>query len=87
MSYEIVFTKQAAKDLEKIAASPLKSKAARLLGVLEENPFQPPFERLHGELAGAYSRRINLQHRLVYTVDEARSRVVVLRMWSHYGEN
>ncbi len=87
MKYEILFTRQAAKDLEKIAASPLKSKAARLLEVLEENPLQPPYERLLGDLAGAYSRRINLQHRLVYSIDEENKRVIVLRMWTHYGDN
>lgn len=87
MNYEILFTKQAAKDFEKIAASPLKKKAAHLLEVLEENPFQPPYERLLGDLSGAYSRRINLQHRLVYSVDEEHKRVVILRMWTHYGDN
>lgn len=87
MSYEILFTKQAAKDLEKVAASPLKSKAMRLLEVLEENPLQPPYERLVGDLTGAYSRRINLQHRLVYSIDEPAKRVIILRMWTHYGDN
>lgn len=87
MSYKIVFTRQAAKDFEKIAASPFKEKAARLLQVLEENPMQPPYERLLGDLSGAFSRRINLQHRLVYFVDEEEKRVIILRMWTHYGDN
>lgn len=87
MSYKIVFTKQAAKDFQNILSSPLKSKVARLLSVLETDPQQPPYEKLVGDLAGAYSRRINLQHRLVYRIDEEIKTVVVLRMWTHYGDN
>ena len=87
MSYKIVFTRQAAKDFQNILASPLKSKTARLLSVLESDPFQPPYEKLVGDLNGAYSRRINLQHRLVYRIDEDIKTVVILRMWSHYGDN
>ena len=87
MKFEIVFTKQAAKDFEKIAASPFKKKVARLLEVLEENPFQPPYERLLGDLSGAFSRRINLQHRLVYSINEEKKCVIILRMWTHYGDN
>lgn len=87
MKYEIVFTKQAAKDFEKIIASPFKKKVSRLLEVLEETPFQPPYERLVGDLSGAYSRRINLQHRIVYSINEERKCVVILRIWTHYGDN
>ncbi len=86
MSYRILFTKQAAKDLETIAKSSLKSKAARLLQVLENDPFELPYEKLVGDLSGAFSRRINVQHRLVYRVDEDAKTVVVLRMWTHYGD-
>ena len=78
---------QAAKDFEKVVASLLKGKVARLLEVLETNPFQPPYECLLCDLTGAYSRRINLQHRIVYSVDEEQKRVVVLRMWTYYGDN
>lgn len=87
MSYEILFTKQAAKDFENIISSPFKSKAAHLLQILEENPFQPPYKKLVGDLEGAYSRRINLQHRLVYRIDEEHNRVVIIRMWTHYSDN
>lgn len=86
MSYELVFTKSAQKDAKKLASSGLKSKAEILLDVLRINPYQnpPPYEKLIGDLAGAYSRRINIQHRLVYQVyDEARI-VKVLRLWTHY---
>ena len=86
MSWQVVFTKQAQKDAKKLAAAGLKEKAQMLLEVLEENPFQnpPPYEKLVGDLAGAYSRRINIQHRLVYEVLEEDETVKVLRMWGHY---
>ena len=86
MSWRIVYTKQAQKDAEKLAAAGLKSKAQELLAVLTENPYQnpPPFEKLIGDLAGAYSRRINIQHRLVYQVLDTEKTVKVLRLWSHY---
>lgn len=86
MSWELVFTKHAQKDAQKLAASGLKAKAQELLAVMAENPFQnpPPYEKLVGDLAGAYSRRINIQHRLVYQVLEKERLVKVLRMWSHY---
>ena len=87
MSYEILFTKQVAKDFDNIVASPFKSKVLRLLEILEENPLQPPYEKLVGDLTGAYSRRINLQHRLVYRIDEEFKRIVIIRMWTHYGDN
>ena len=86
MSWSLVYTRQAQKDAEKLAAAGLKPKAEALLAILAENPYQTPptFEKLVGDLSGAYSRRISLQHRLVYQVlDEART-VKVLRMWTHY---
>jgi len=86
VSWELVFTKHAQKDAQKLAASGLKAKAQELLAVMTENPFHnpPPYEKLVGDLAGAYSRRINIQHRLVYQVLEKERLVKVLRMWSHY---
>ncbi len=86
MSWEIVFTKQAQKDAKKLANSGLKKKAQQLLEVIKENPFQSPpqYEKLVGDLAGAYSRRINIQHRLVYQVYEKERIIKVLRLWSHY---
>lgn len=86
MSWRLVYTKQAQKDAKKLTASGLKPKAQELLAVLAEDPFKkpPPFEELVGDLAGAYSRRINIQHRLVYQVIEEQRIVKVLRMWSHY---
>lgn len=86
MSWTLAFTRHAQKDAEKLAASGLKDKAQTLLNVLKENPFQnpPPFEKLVGDLAGAYSRRINIQHRLVYQVLPEQNVVKVLRMWTHY---
>ena len=86
MSWKIVYTKQAQKDAKKLAASGMKPKAKRLLEIIAENPYQtpPPYEKLVGDLAGAYSRRINIQHRLVYQVLEDIRTVKVLRMWTHY---
>ncbi len=86
MSWQIVYTKQAQKDAKKLAVSGMKSKAQKLLAIIAENPFQnpPPYEKLVGDLAGAYSRRINIQHRLVYQVLEDARTVKVLRMWTHY---
>lgn len=86
VSWTLVYTKQAQKDARKLTASGLKHKAQELLAVLESNPFQnpPPYEKLVGDLAGAYSRRINIQHRLVYQVLEEERVVKVLRLWSHY---
>lgn len=86
MSWRLVYTRQAQKDARKLAAAGLKAKAQALLALLTEDPFRtpPPFEKLVGDLSGAYSRRINIQHRLVYQVlDEARC-VKVLRLWTHY---
>jgi toxin YoeB len=86
VSWELVFAKQALKDAKKLAANGLKPKAQELLAVLESDPFQnpPPYEKLVGDLAGAYSRRINIQHRLVYEVFNKEKTVRVLRMWTHY---
>lgn len=86
MSWQIVFAKHAVKDAKKLAASGLKQRAQELFAVLANDPFQnpPPFEKLVGDLAGAYSRRINIQHRMVYEVFVKEKTVRVLRMWSHY---
>lgn len=86
MTWRVVFTKQAQKDAKKLAASGLRSKAEALLAILAENPYQtpPPYEKLVGDLTGAYSRRINIQHRLVYQILEDIEAVKVLRMWTHY---
>jgi len=86
VSYEIVFTRQARKDAKKLSSSGLRPQAERLLDILREDPLQtpPPYEKLLGDLTGAYSRRINIQHRLVYQVLEDTKTVKVLRMWTHY---
>ncbi len=86
MKWSLVYTKQAQKDAKKLATSGLKNKAKALLKVLEQNPFQnpPPYEKLVGDLAGAYSRRINIQHRIVYQVYEEEKKVKVIRLWTHY---
>lgn len=86
VSWELVYAKQAVKDAKKVAASGLKPKAQELLAILAADPFQnpPPYEKLVGDLAGAYSRRINIQHRLVYEVFAQENTVRVLRMWTHY---
>lgn len=88
MSYRVVFTKQAQKDAKKIGRSDLKDKASALIEILKEDPFTTPprYEALVGDLSGAYSRRINIQHRLVYQVIEEEKTAKVLRMWTHYGE-
>jgi toxin YoeB len=86
VSWEVVFAKQALKDAKKLAAGGLKPKAQELLAILTTNPLQnpPPYEKLVGDLAGAYSRRINIQHRIVYEVFTEEGVVRVLRMWTHY---
>ncbi len=86
MSWQVVFAKAALKDAKKLTAAGLKSKAQALLDVLATDPFQnpPPYEKLVGDLEGAYSRRINIQHRLVYEVFKKEKTVRVLRMWAHY---
>jgi len=86
VSWRLVYTKQAQKDAKKLISSGLKPKAEELLAMLADDPFQrpPPYEKLVGDLSGAYSRRINIQHRLVYQVVEEDHVVKVLRLWSHY---
>ena len=86
MSWDLYFTKQAQKDAKKIASSNLRPHVEKLLAVLRSDPFTnpPPFEKLVGDLAGAYSRRINIQHRLVYQVYPPEKAVKILRMWTHY---
>ncbi|MBO6536801.1 MAG: Txe/YoeB family addiction module toxin [Balneolaceae bacterium] len=85
-NFKLVYTKQAKKDAKKVASSGLKPKVIDLLEILKEDPFTeyPPFEKLVGNLEGAYSRRINIQHRLVYQVYEEEKIVKVIRMWTHY---
>ena len=85
-AWRVVFTSQAAKDSKKVSRSGLKAKAEALLEILRRDPFQspPPFEKLVGDLAGAFSRRINIQHRLVYQVLRRERTVKVIRMWTHY---
>jgi len=86
VNWRIVYTRQAQKDAKRIAAAGLRSKAEQLLEILSKNPFQipPPYEKLMGDLSGAYSRRINIQHRLVYQVLKESKTVKVIRMWTHY---
>lgn len=86
MSWTVVYTRQAQKDAKRIASASLKRQTQRLLDILAGNPFQnpPPYEKLRGDLAGAYSRRINIQHRLVYQIYEKERTVKFIRMWSHY---
>ena len=86
MSYELVYTNQAKKDAKKLKGSSLAQKAKELLKVIAENPYEdpPPFEALVGDLKGAYSRRLNIQHRLVYQVYDEQRVVKVLRLWTHY---
>ena len=84
--WNLVYTRQAQKDAKRLAASGLRARAQKVLDLLAKDPFSkpPPFEKLVGDLAGAYSRRINIQHRLVYQVIPERRTVKVLRMWTHY---
>jgi len=86
VAWQVVFTRQAQKDAKMIARSGLKQQTERLLEILKENPFKtpPPYEKLVGDLFGAYSRRINIQHRLIYQVLEDVNTVKVIRMWTHY---
>ena len=85
--WQLYFTAQARKDAKKLARAGLKERAQKLLDIIQVNPYQnpPPYEKLVGDLAGAYSRRINIQHRLVYQVLEEKRAVKVLRLWTHYG--
>jgi Txe/YoeB family toxin of toxin-antitoxin system len=86
VNWRIVYTRQAQKDAKRIATAGLRSKAEQLLEILSKNPFQtpPPYEKLMGDLSGAYSRRINIQHRLVYQVLKESKTVKIIRMWTHY---
>jgi toxin YoeB len=86
VSWIVVFSKQARKDAKKLAASGLKSKAEAIIEILRENPYQKPpsYEKLVGDLEGAYSRRINIQHRMVYQILDDEKTVKVIRMWTHY---
>ena len=84
--YRIVYTKQAVKDIKNLKSVHLDEKAKKLIEVIKENPFQnpPPYEKLTGDLKGLYSRRINIQHRLVYKVNEQENKIQILSMWTHY---
>ncbi|MBW2488553.1 MAG: Txe/YoeB family addiction module toxin [Deltaproteobacteria bacterium] len=84
--WRVVFTKQAQKDAQKLASAGLRSKAEKLIEILRENPYKTPpaFEKLLGDLSGAYSRRINIQHRLVYQIFDKQKVVKVIRTWTHY---
>ena len=86
MTWKLVYTKQALKDAKKLSASGLRKKAEKLLALLQINPYQnpPPFEKLVGDLSGAYSRRINIQHRIVYQIIDSEKTVKVIRLWTHY---
>ena len=86
MTWTLYYTKQAKKDAKKLSAANLKDKAIELLSIIERNPFAnpPPYEKLVGDLAGAYSRRINIQHRIVYQVIEEDRAIKIIRLWSHY---
>jgi len=86
VTWRLVYTRQAQKDARKLLSSGLKDKAEQLLDILREDPYRtpPPFEKLVGDLSGAYSRRINIQHRLVYQILEEERVVKVIRMWTHY---
>jgi Txe/YoeB family toxin of toxin-antitoxin system len=86
VNWRLVFTKQAQKDAKKIAQSGLKTQALKLLEILQNNPYQnpPPYEKLVGDLTGAFSRRINIQHRLIYQILDDIKTVKVIRMWTHY---
>ncbi|NQT60370.1 MAG: Txe/YoeB family addiction module toxin [Bacteroidetes bacterium] len=84
--YKLLYTKQAKKDAEKLSESNLKGKTQEILKIIENNPFEdyPPYEKLIGDLTGAFSRRINIQHRIVYQVLEEEKIVKIIRMWTHY---
>lgn len=86
MRWKLVYTKQAQKNAEKLKKAGLKPKTIQLLEILKQNPFQssPPFEKLVGDLSGAYSRRINIKHRLIYQVLEDKNIIKIIRMWTHY---
>lgn len=87
--YNIIYTRQAYKDAQKISKSNLQSKVLSLLDIIQDNPFEifPPYEKLQGGMIGTYSRRINIQHRLIYEVIEHEKTIKIIRMWTHYGDN
>ena len=84
--YEIRYTKQAIKDIDDLKQAGLDQKAKNLIDIIRKNPFEtpPPYEKLVGDLKGAYSRRINRQHRLIYKIDESHKAIIILRLWTHY---
>ena len=84
MTWNVVLSQQAAKDAKKLAASGLKNKAQKLIATLQDDPYAPPYEKLVGDMQGYYSRRINIQHRLVYQIFDEQKVIKILRMWSHY---
>ena len=86
MGYQLKLTKRAAKDAKKLEQAELDEKAKKLLKIIKDNPFQnpPPYEKLIGDIKGMYSRRINIQHRIVYEVLKEDKKIIILRMWSHY---
>jgi Txe/YoeB family toxin of toxin-antitoxin system len=86
VTWELVYTKQAQKDAKKLSSSGLKNKAQKVLDIVKVNPYQnpPPYEKLIGDLAGAYSRRINIQHRVVYQIYEEEKVIKIIRLWTHY---
>jgi len=86
VTWELVYTKQAQKDAKKLSSAGLKDKAQKVLDIVKVNPYQnpPPYEKLIGDLAGAYSRRINIQHRVVYQIYEEEKAIKVIRLWTHY---
>ncbi|MBU4445146.1 Txe/YoeB family addiction module toxin [bacterium] len=86
MKWKLVYTKQSQKDAQRLKQSKLKEKALNILDILQHDPFRspPPFEKLVGDLSGAYSRRINIQHRVVYQVYKEKKTVKIIRMWTHY---
>jgi toxin YoeB len=86
MVWTIKFSRNVLKDAKKLRAANLTSNVERLIEILEENPCQPPYEKLSGNLQGYYSRRINIKHRLVYSIDDKNKIVKVVSVWSHYGE-
>jgi len=86
VKWRLIYTKQAQKDSKKLSSSGLKSKALKILKLIEKDPYQTPpsYEKLIGDLSGAYSRRINIQHRIVYQIFEEQKRIKIIRMWTHY---
>ncbi|MEL6929966.1 MAG: Txe/YoeB family addiction module toxin [Cyanobacteria bacterium J06600_6] len=86
MAWTIKFARNTIKDAEKLRAANLTAKLSQLVEILKQNPYQPPYEKLSGNLQGYYSRRINIKHRLAYSIDEQNKLIKVVSVWSHYGE-